>query len=329
MSARRPPCKPVRGFFAFRMRHAAWGGAAAFTLGELAAMIAVLAAALVLGLGLMVESDHAAAEITRHETAAQYCQAALDEAVRTLRGAVAPADLTMKDHVASALRFTSDALTICVVDKTAPGGIGLVTFANARDDGRSPAGIVRRSVAASDGATRAARGESLGGTRPDRVKPAIRFGYAAAPHPGARVEYLDAWTSAGLPALVQVTVTARLDGSVRALPDIALQTAVIPGGLPPLRPAAKSSLPVENKVDFVLAPTPTPTPAPTPTPEPAPAPKGAEGVAVATGGGAAGVDALDVAAPTGPAIKTIKAAAVRVVLKPEKLDEVKEAPARR
>lgn len=275
-------------------------GRRAFTRVELLVMVAALAVVLGLALGLMVESDHAAAKITRHEVAVQYCQAALDEVTRALRGAVPPAGVKMNDAATSAFRFGRDELALLVIDKNTTGGLSLVTFANARDNGPLPAGIVRGRGAFP--AAGPAHFESLGGARPERVKPSIRFGYAAAARPGVKVDYRDVWTSAALPALVQVTVAARLDGSVRALPDIELQTAVIPGGLPPLRPAAKSNLPVEAALDFTLAPPPA-------APESAPA-------------------ALDDAAPPAGSVKVIKAEPARVVLKPEKLDEVKEAPAR-
>ena len=62
------------------------------TLVELLVTIGILVVVLGLALGMMMESDRASRTILRSQVGIQYCQLILNEAVRTVRSAIAPAN---------------------------------------------------------------------------------------------------------------------------------------------------------------------------------------------------------------------------------------------
>ena len=214
-------------------------------------------------------------------------------------------------------------------------------------------GIMRRRVALGDAATSTVRAELLGGARPERLHPTIRFAYAGSPVPGRGVNYQDTWSSATLPALVRITVEAHLTGSLSRPPDISLQTAVIPGLIPPQTIAneAQSSklnaqslkqeatpvaTPESSKLEAqsskqtltpVVTPVATPavTPAVTPMATPAATPT-ARPTPTVTPDPAA----LDVSTPAEAApLKSLKGAATRKVVRPDKLNQVLEGSRKR
>lgn len=316
------------------------------TLVELLVTIAILVVVLGLALGMMVESDRASRKILHTQTGIQYCQAIMNEAVRTVRSAVAPSNFSgAVDPARLATRFTADELTLPACDPA-----GIITFSRTtlttELNGKESLGVVRRRLALADAATSATRTDVLGGARPDRMYPAIRFAYAAQPIPGQKIDYRDTWSSPTLPALVRITVEVRLTGSTSHAPEIILQTAVIPGLVPPQTIAATVAAPAATPEP---APTPAPTPAATATPTPvatsAPTPAATAAptpvltpaatpaatpppapTPLATPAPTADPSAPDVSTAAEAAnLKALKAAAPRKVVRPEKLNMVKEA----
>lgn len=316
------------------------------TLVELLVTIGILVVVLGLALGMMMESDRASRKILRSQAGIQYCQVILNEAVRTVRAAVAPANFAAGDPARLAPRLTAGELTLPACDAGSPVTFSLTTLTTDYS-GKEPVGIIRRRVALGDAATSAVRAEILGGARPERLHPTIRFAYAGMPVPGRGVSYQDTWSSATLPALVRITVEAHLTGSLSRPPEISLQTAVIPGLIPPQTVAAVAAIPAPTPEPVVTpAPTatpvatpasakpvttplatpvatPSPTPAATPTATPAPTPAATPAVTPDPA-------ALDVSTPEqAAALKTLKATEPRKVVRPDKLNQVLEGSRKR
>jgi len=223
----------------------------AFTLVEVLVTMGVLLVILTLAGGIMVESERVSKKIVRYQEAVQYCQRAMDQALATVSGAVAPEDLAAsKGSAAIAPSFTARELSVLAFSHDAPPYLCRMTLAMKTEKG-SAARLERqvRPIAEFLGDRKQAvqeRRDDLGGAPPqERFRPTMSFRYAGAVEPGRMPAYADAWTSGGLPALIQISIGGKLDGDPGH--DIHLETSVIPGLLPKTARPVLAAAPVQTK----------------------------------------------------------------------------------
>ena len=249
-------------------------GRGGLTLVELLVSIGVLLVVMGLAYSLMFESERATREITHYQAGVQYCQNVLSETVRTLRGAAAPANFTgLPNPALLKPKFTREEISLIACDRFKASHFNRVSIMNEMQGKRS-AGIQRRITPLADTATSSVQTEDLGGIRPEHFEPSIHFKYAAAPVPagtkGLEIVYKDEWTTTALPALVQVTVQARLESASGQRKEISLQTAVIPGLLPAGSFATAAAIQPAPPPPSQAAPAPAPSPKAQPANPPPP-----------------------------------------------------------
>jgi prepilin-type N-terminal cleavage/methylation domain-containing protein len=221
-------------------------GRCGVTLIELLVTITVAVVIMGLALAIMVESDKATRKITRSQSVVQYCQQVMDQACGTVRGAVAPANLSLPQQPERLIpRFAKNELRVAAFGQGPGMHLCQVTISTEGTE-KHPTRIKRVSnplapdTATTGSAAAASRVDSLGGVQLDHFSPSIKFGYAGTIEPGKMPVFEDSWTSQGWPALIQITVRGRLDEDSNN--PIELQTAVIPGIMPEkTRPATANA----------------------------------------------------------------------------------------
>lgn len=192
----------------------------AVTLVELLVAGAVLVVVLGIALGMWTQSEKSAQRLIARESALQFTQTQMRRIQLILDQAYLPqTSSSLAPPVLTGDRFeawrTNDA-----------GRPQRVSISLSEDRTRIIVGL------GEDGPT---TGTNLGLGRavqaPEGVTLGLEFAYAGRIRPGEPPEYRDAWNEMEPPALVRVALTADLPDSRE--PSIRLQTATIPGLLPP------------------------------------------------------------------------------------------------
>ncbi|MCL5270988.1 MAG: type II secretion system GspH family protein [bacterium] len=246
--------------------------AAGVTLVELIVAIAMLTVFAALVYGMMTTSDQSTRALVRRQAATQYAQEIIGQATDAIRAAIPPDSLTGAAAPTVKPVFKRDQLGLLMLNPWGQRGLSQVVIDTAAAEGRQAACIQRRihPIAAAGGGIPEESVAPIAG-RPEGFTPSIQFAYASVGGPDQMPVYKDSWDENGWPDLIQVTVRAEVDGDHERL--VELQTAVIPGLVPPGQPVAATPA---APAPLATAPTPAPaTPAPAaaaaPTTQPAPA----------------------------------------------------------
>jgi len=191
-------------------------------------MVAIGIMVVVMGMAFTVydQTLKASLKMTTRQSAMDYSILTMDQIVGLLGDAIIPADLD--DPAAAAASFGPGSLSVPINKTGAGGGLYLLTLRRAKPERAEVPFEIEQTLIKARGDSGALMKSTvaLGGKVKD-FGIEMSFRYALESRPGEPVRYVDRLEPGQWPALIQVTLTAKMDDYPTE--PVALTTSVIPG----------------------------------------------------------------------------------------------------